>query len=178
LKTIKEILHSGFHLLRMISFGQFLRLRSQISPLISEPLLRAELFSATQMEQHGRNLAGRHQLSSVFGQDQLLSRLAENEVIIINTCHTLTEAIKSGHQATPAAVWLLDNTYLIEERYRQQNGICRKITVKNCRVCCMVIPLADLGFTILRWRRFRMVTAGLTLKIYVALSAPTNPCLP
>lgn len=78
--------------------------------------MRAELFSATQMEQHGRNLAGRHQLSSVFGQDQLLSRLAENEVIIINTCHTLTEAIKSGHQATPAAVWLLDNTYLIEEQ--------------------------------------------------------------
>ena len=31
-----------------------------------EPPLRAELFSADQMEQHGKNLAGSHELSPVF----------------------------------------------------------------------------------------------------------------
>ncbi|MFZ6766362.1 GH36-type glycosyl hydrolase domain-containing protein [Undibacterium sp. Di26W] len=80
--------------------------------------LRADLYSALQMEQHGRILANSHKLSSVFGRDQLLSRLADNQLIIINTCSLLTEAVKDGQQVTPAAAWLLDNFYLIEEQIR------------------------------------------------------------
>ena len=41
--------------------------------------LRAELFSALQMEQHGRILANAHKLSKGWARDHLLSRLAENE---------------------------------------------------------------------------------------------------
>ncbi|MFJ2990636.1 GH36-type glycosyl hydrolase domain-containing protein [Collimonas sp. NPDC087041] len=80
--------------------------------------LRAELFSALQMEQHGRILANAHKLSTERGRDQLLSRLADNENVIIDACSQLTEAIKAGRQVTPAAEWLLDNFYLIEEQIR------------------------------------------------------------
>ena len=40
-----------------------------------EPPLRAELFSSAQMEQHGKTLAGLHQLSPGHAPDQLLPRL-------------------------------------------------------------------------------------------------------
>ena len=80
--------------------------------------LRAELFSAPQMEQHGRILANTHKLSDNRGRDRLLSRLADNERVIIDACNQLTETIKVGRQITPAAEWLLDNFYLIEEQIR------------------------------------------------------------
>jgi cyclic beta-1,2-glucan synthetase len=80
--------------------------------------LRAELFSALQMEQHGRILANSHKLSNGWARDQLLSRLANNESIIIETCNQMTEVVKIGRQVTPAAEWLLDNFYLIEEQIR------------------------------------------------------------
>ncbi|MES2208376.1 MAG: glucoamylase family protein [Pseudomonadota bacterium] len=77
--------------------------------------LRAELFSVTQMEQYGSILAGAHQLSNGRAQDQLLTRLANNETVLRNTCNLLTESVKADRQMTPAAEWLLDNFYLIEE---------------------------------------------------------------
>jgi len=87
-------------------------------PANDELPLRAELFSALQMEQHGRVLANAHKLSSERWRDQLLARLADNENTIIDACSQLTEAIKAGRQVTPAAEWLLDNFYLIEEQIR------------------------------------------------------------
>lgn len=80
--------------------------------------IRAELFSASQMEQHGRVLAKAHQLGEKLNQDQLLSRLDENEKIIGDTCNLLRTALKAGSAITPAAEWLLDNLYLIEEQIR------------------------------------------------------------
>ncbi len=80
--------------------------------------LRAELFSALQMEQHGRILANAHKLSTGRVRDQLLARLADNENIIIDTCNQIAEATKTGRQMTHASEWLLDNFYLIEEQIR------------------------------------------------------------
>ena len=80
--------------------------------------LRGELFSAQQMEQHGRALAASHELSKRGGGDRLLARLSENEALIGSTCEGLTEAVKEGRQITPASEWLLDNFYLIEDQIR------------------------------------------------------------
>jgi len=80
--------------------------------------LRGELFSAQQMEQHGRALAASHELSKRSGGDRLLARLSENEALIGSTCEGLTEAVKEGRQITPASEWLLDNFYLIEDQIR------------------------------------------------------------
>ncbi|MFH2047567.1 MAG: glucoamylase family protein [Pseudomonadota bacterium] len=83
-----------------------------------EPPLREELFSADQMEQHGKTLANSHILSSGHPRDQLLGRLAENESILIDVHNLLTEAVKANRRITPAGEWLLDNFYLIEEQIR------------------------------------------------------------
>ena len=83
-----------------------------------EAPLRAELYSAAQMAVHGRRLAERHQPGSQPGNDRLLDRLADNAAVIAEACAGLTRAAKSGARLTPAAEWLLDNYYLIEEQVR------------------------------------------------------------
>jgi cellobiose phosphorylase len=80
--------------------------------------LRAELFSADQMEQHGKALASAHALSQSAPQNRLLLRLDENEQVLIETCDLLTAAVKSKRRIAPAGIWLLDNFYLIEEQIR------------------------------------------------------------
>ena len=80
--------------------------------------LRAELFSADQMEQHGRALAATHALSRSGTRDRLLRRLGENEQILIDACRLLGTAVKAKHRIAPAGEWLLDNFYLIEEQIR------------------------------------------------------------
>jgi len=80
------------------------------------PPLRSELFNADQMEQHGEMLANLHTLSPGHGPDQLLTRLSENEAILIGACDLLTTAVKEGRGIAPAGEWLLDNFYLIEEQ--------------------------------------------------------------
>jgi len=67
-----------------------------------EPPLRAELFSADQMEQHGKTLADSHTLSPGHGPDRLLTRLAENEGILIGVQNLVTEAVKANRRITPA----------------------------------------------------------------------------
>jgi len=83
-----------------------------------EPPLRAELFSADQMEQHGKALAASHSPGAKRTRDLLLARLAENEGVLLRACGLLTAAIKEGHPVTPAGEWMLDNFHLIEEQIR------------------------------------------------------------
>jgi len=83
-----------------------------------EPPLRSELFGSDQMRQHGRILANGHALRADHLPDQLLSRLAENETVLIDVCRLLTEAISANRAIAPAGEWLLDNFYLIEEQIR------------------------------------------------------------
>src|ERR1035438_1004769 len=82
------------------------------------PPLRAELFSAEQMKQHGRTLAGLHKLSPGRAPDQLLARLAGNESVLRGVHEGMNEAVAAKRQITPAGEWLLDNFYLIEEQIR------------------------------------------------------------
>jgi cellobiose phosphorylase len=76
------------------------------------------LFSADQMEHHGRSLAAAHRLTPRRGLDQLLPRLAANEAVLIDTCKLLTAAVTANRRITPGGEWLLDNFYLIEEQIR------------------------------------------------------------
>jgi hypothetical protein len=87
-------------------------------PADEEPPLRAELFSADQMEQYGRALAAAHRLAPGRAADKLLARLAANEAALVGVCNQLTAAVNEKHRITPAGEWLLDNFYLIEEQIR------------------------------------------------------------
>ena len=83
-----------------------------------DPPLRAELLSADQMKQHGRSLAGSHELARRWAPDRLLARLADNERSLIEACKLLTAALAADRRIVPAGEWLLDNFYLIEEQIR------------------------------------------------------------
>jgi cellobiose phosphorylase len=92
------------------------------APVADESPLRAELFSADQMEQHGKSLAESHRphagrLPGLL-RDHLLARLADNETSILKACNLLTAAVKTSRRITPAGEWLLDNYYLIEDQIR------------------------------------------------------------
>ena len=110
---------------RKIGGGPLLRLKARIRTAIlarkhatEEAPLRSELFTARQMEQHGKRLAGQHQLDLKRASDQLLARLNENEDVLLGVRELLTEAVAADRRVTPAGEWLLDNFYLIEEQVR------------------------------------------------------------
>ncbi len=86
--------------------------------MIEEAPLRSELFSAGHMEQHGKALAASHSPGAKRPRDLLLSRLAENEGVLLKACDLLMAAIEEGRPVTPAGEWLLDNFHLIEEQIR------------------------------------------------------------
>jgi cellobiose phosphorylase len=78
--------------------------------------LRAELFSVEQMEQFARSLAKTHAITAENQPEQLLKRLADNEEILLEVHNLITESAKENVRISPAAEWLLDNFYLIEEQ--------------------------------------------------------------
>ena len=82
------------------------------------PPFRSELFSADQMQHHGKTLAGSHKVSPGGAPDRLLARLAENQSVLLGVRSLLTAAVKTNRRITPAGEWLLDNFYLIEEQIR------------------------------------------------------------
>ncbi len=82
---------------------------------VEEPF-RSELFSSNQMDKHGKVVARSHKLLSRKGSDKMLKRLDDNEKTLLEVRNLLVESIRSGETITPAAEWLLDNYYLIEEQ--------------------------------------------------------------
>src|SRR5476649_1145890 len=54
-----------------------------------EPPLRSELYSADQMEQHGKKLALEHKLAPGRARDRLLMRLADNHALLVEVCGDL-----------------------------------------------------------------------------------------
>ncbi|SQI43739.1 Uncharacterised protein [Serratia plymuthica] len=68
------------------------------------------------MERYGQRLARSHKLATRKTPYFLLKRLDENERILADSCHQLSNGKKSS--MTPAGEWLLDNYYLIEEQIR------------------------------------------------------------
>ena len=88
---------------------------ARVRPGVGEPPLRAELFSVEQLARHARTLAANHQVVTRRGSNSLLDRLTQNEDIL-RTFNRATLGMKSGWRVMPAAEWLLDNFYLIEEQ--------------------------------------------------------------
>lgn len=78
--------------------------------------IKAELFSVDQMERYGHRLARSHKLATRKTPYHLLKRLDDNERVLAESCHQLSNGKKTS--MTPAGEWLLDNYYLIEEQIR------------------------------------------------------------
>ncbi|HET9580642.1 MAG TPA: hypothetical protein VFP44_22640, partial [Usitatibacter sp.] len=80
--------------------------------------LRAELFSAERMERHGPILAASHHLLAARARDRLLARLSDNQQALLDAAAQLKSALDANQRLAPAAEWLLDNFYLVEEQVR------------------------------------------------------------
>src|SRR5690606_25536711 len=85
---------------------------------LDEQPLRAELFSVEQLERHAASIAGAHQLAAGPAPDKLVPRLDENQRLLLETYDIVTAAAHQNRRIEPAAEWLLDNFYLIEEQIR------------------------------------------------------------
>ena len=135
-----------------------------------EPPLSSELFSNEQMEQYGKTLAGTHILDQKIEPVQdLLSRLAENEAILLEVHDLVSEAVKGNRQITPAGEWLLDNFYLIEEQIRTGRRHLPKGIAGNCPVYLTALLPDYPVFTILQKKSYLMVRDMLIPKACIVL---------
>lgn len=80
-----------------------------------EQPLRAELLSVEQLTRFAHSLAEAHQISPQQGQHRLLAQLDQNEQSLRSFNHA-THAVHPNQRLTPAAEWMLDNFYLLEEQ--------------------------------------------------------------
>ncbi|QOV88421.1 glycoside hydrolase family 94 protein [Humisphaera borealis] len=105
--------------LQQLSFWKRSTFVAPRSPLTGEEApLRSELFSVDQLQHHARRLAESHELATSGAPDKLIGRLHDNEHVLVQTYDLLTAAVAADRRISPAAEWLLDNFYLIEEQIR------------------------------------------------------------
>ena len=82
---------------------------------VTDPI-RSDLYNYHQMKNHAVIVARSHEIEKGKKNDRLLKRLDDNEKTLIEVRNLLVESIQSDQTITPAAEWLLDNFYLIEEQ--------------------------------------------------------------
>src|SRR6202140_4414749 len=106
------------------------------SPLIvpeTPSPIRAELFTVERLEQHAESLAAAQviTLEPVQGRP-LLPRVLENGRVLLEYYRATARAIQQEQIITPAAEWLVDNFYIVEEQLREirddlPSGFYRKL---------------------------------------------------
>ncbi|MEZ5015033.1 MAG: glucoamylase family protein [Chitinophagales bacterium] len=95
-----------------------LSIRKRPNKYIAEEPLRSELLSSEQMAGLAKSIATQYTLGDMHQPDQLLSRLDDNEKILIKVRDLVVESVKNKKQITPAGEWLIDNFYLVEDHIR------------------------------------------------------------
>jgi cyclic beta-1,2-glucan synthetase len=91
-----------------------------VSSPADEPI-RAELFSVERLEQHAESLAAAQDVvdaESAPGRP-LLPRVLENGRRLLEYYRATAHAVELEQGITPAAEWLLDNFYIVEEQLRE-----------------------------------------------------------
>jgi len=98
-----------------LRFKNWMAREAVSGPGAGEPPLRAELFGVEQLARHAKALAVSHQIVTRPGTNRLLARLGQNEEVL-RGFNRASLAVDPSRRITPAAEWLLDNFYLIEEQ--------------------------------------------------------------
>jgi len=96
--------------------------RSQraLSPWDSNEPVREELFGDERLAQHARSLAAAQSTARVApGGASLTARLKDNARYLVRAYKATVDAAANGEVVTPAAQWLLDNYYLVDEQVRK-----------------------------------------------------------
>jgi cyclic beta-1,2-glucan synthetase len=91
---------------------------SSMAPESQQPI-RAELFSAERLEQHAESLAAGQAVTEKPQKGQVLTpRVLENGRILLECYRTLAQAVQQERTITPAAEWLVDNFFIVDEQIR------------------------------------------------------------
>jgi cyclic beta-1,2-glucan synthetase len=86
---------------------------------IEEPIL-GELFSVERLEEHAESLAAAQVISDGAGAGKpLIPRVMENGRLLLEYYRSTARAIQQEQAITPAAQWLVDNFYIVEEQLRE-----------------------------------------------------------
>ena len=82
--------------------------------------IRAELFSAEQLEQFAAALAAEQPVHPGKARGRrLLPRLRENARVLLRSHRAISEASRQTRTISPAAEWLLNNFHIVEEQVRE-----------------------------------------------------------
>lgn len=101
-------------------FLRVLGLERPASPWDTSAIIREELFSITRLEEHAASLAQSQTVTNKpLLRRSLVTRLSQNESVLLGAYRAIAEAVSKGSGITPAAEWLLDNYHLIEQQIRQ-----------------------------------------------------------
>ena len=103
-----------------LSFTKFGSFQSYFSQAGDHNSLRDELYSVERLEQFAATLAAEHQEVNqprIF--QKLLPRLKDNEKVLVASYKLLISNIKNESSISPAAEWLVDNFYIVEEQLRE-----------------------------------------------------------
>ena len=88
-------------------------------PTPEEPI-RSELFGAERLELHGASLAAAQTVvAGPFKGRPLLPRVEENGRILRETYRVIAKALREKRTIVPAAEWLVDNFYIVDEQLRE-----------------------------------------------------------
>jgi cyclic beta-1,2-glucan synthetase len=88
-------------------------------PPLEDPI-RSELFGIERLEQHAASLAAaQHVISGTGPQRHLLPRVEENGRVLRDANRAVAEALREERWITPAAEWLVDNFFVVDEQLRE-----------------------------------------------------------
>jgi len=99
--------------------------------------LKDAFLSPDELERHARQIAKNHKVTKNSGSsDCLISRMDRNFSLITSVYRMLNEDVKNKMPISPAAEWLLDNYYIIEEqvkeiRHNLAKEKCLKLNILN-----------------------------------------------
>ena len=83
-----------------------------------EAPIRGKLLNLEQLERHAKALSGKDVIATKKSVNPLLARLSQNEMVLNHAYELIGRAAERNRRIAPAAEWLLDNFYLIEEQIR------------------------------------------------------------
>ncbi len=94
------------------------KLSAKTFTVFEEPI-RNELFSSAHLERHAEMMAQEHAVTSGPSAGvNLVKRVAENEEVLLESFRLIVETVRAERSITPAAEWMIDNFYIVEEQIK------------------------------------------------------------
>jgi len=88
-------------------------------PPLEDPI-RAELFGIERLEQHAESLAAAQRVTTEGEPVRaLLPRVDDNGRVLREAQHVIADAVREERWITPAAEWLVDNFFIVDEQLRE-----------------------------------------------------------